>query len=126
MSHWGRRLWRWSAALFALLVILLATLVGLIRLAAPLVPGYRTEVESWASAAIQHPVEIRSMGAEWGWHGPEVALMGVRILSRDRTIVVISAQEVHLGLSLWSLLQGSLPRPNRIVLVGPQAEVHRD
>ena len=126
MSHWGRRLWRWSAALFALLVILLATLVGLIRLAAPLVPGYRVEVERWASAAIQHPVEIRSMGAEWGWHGPEVALMGVRILSRDRSTVVISAQEVHLGLSLWRLLQGSLPRPNRIVLVGPQAEVHRD
>ena len=126
MSHWGRRLWRWSAALFALLVILLATLVGLIRLASPLVPGYRAEVEQWASTAIHHPVQIRSMGAEWGWHGPEVALVGVRILSHDRTRVVVSADEVNLGLSLWSLLHGSLPRPNRIVLVGPQVEVHRD
>ena len=45
MSHWGRRLWRWSAALFALLTILLATLVGLIRLAVPLVPSYRADVE---------------------------------------------------------------------------------
>lgn len=126
MSHWGRRLWRWSAALFALLTILLATLVGLIRLAVPLVPSYRADVERWASAAIHHPVEIGSMGAEWGWHGPEVALEGVRILSRDRSRVVVSAQEVRLGLSLWSLLQGSLPRPNRIVLVGPQAEIHRD
>ena len=126
MSHWARRLWRWSAALFALLVILLATLVGLIRLASPLVPGYRAEVERWASAAIHHPVQIRSMGAQWGWHGPEVALVGVRILSHDRTRVVVSADEVNLGLSLWSLLHGSVPLPNRIVLVGPQVELHRD
>ena len=54
------------------------------------------------------------------------SLVGVRILSHDRTRVVVSADEVNLGLSLWSLLHGSLPRPNRIVLVGPQVEVHRD
>ena len=126
MSRWGRRLWRWSAALFALLTVLLAMLVGLVRLASPLVPAYRAEVEAWASAAIRHPVQIRSMGAELGWHGPEITLEGVRILSRDRSRVVVSAQEVQLGLSVWNLLQGKLPRPNRIVLVAPQAEVHRD
>ena len=126
MSRWGRRLWRWSAALFALLTVLLAVLVGLVRLASPLVPAYRADVEVWASAAIHHPVQIRAMGAELGWHGPEITLEDVRILSRDRARVVVSAQEVQLGLSVWSLLQGKLPRPDRIVLVTPQAEIHRD
>ncbi len=126
MSRWGRRLWRWSAALFALLTVLLATLVGLVRLASPLVPAYRADVETWASAAIHHPVQIRAMGAELGWHGPEITLEDVRILSSDRARVVVSAQEVQLGLSVWSLLQGKLPRPSRIVLVAPQAELHRD
>src|SRR5690242_505550 len=126
MSRWGRRLWRWSAALFALLTVLLAVLVGLVRLASPLVPAYRADVEAWASAAIRHPVQIRAMGAELGWHGPEITLDDVRILSRDQARVVVSAQEVQLGLSVWGLLQGKLPRPNRIVLVAPQAEVHRD
>ena len=126
MSRWGRRLWRWSAALFALLTVLLAVLVGLVRLASPLVPAYRADVEAWASAAIRHPVQIRAMGAELGWHGPEITLDDVRILSRDRARVVVSAQEVQLGLSVWGLLQGKLPRPNRIVLVAPQAEIRRD
>ena len=126
MSRWGRRLWRWSAALFALLVILLATLVGLFRLAAPLVPGYRAQVAVWASGIIHHPVEIGSMSAEWGWYGPEVELGGVRILSKDGAQVVVSAQEVRLDLSLWSLVHGKLPLPSRIVLVEPQAELHRD
>lgn len=126
MSRWGRRLWRWSAALFALLVVVLATLVGLVRLASPLVPAYRAEVEAWASAAIKHPVQIRAMGAELGWYGPEVTLEDVRILSGDRARVVVSAQEVQLVLSPWNLLRGNLPRPSRIVLVAPQAEVHRD
>lgn len=126
MANWKRRLWKWSAGLFALAVILMATVAGLFRLLTPLVPGYRVQVEQWASAAIHHPVEIRSMTAEWGWHGPEVALEDVRILSRDRARVVVAAREVHLGLGLWALLHGKLPHPGRIVLVAPQAEVRRD
>jgi len=124
MSHWQVRIWRWIAGLFALLVILFAALAGLFRLASPLVPGYRQQVEQWASAAIQHPVQIHSMSADLGWYGPEVELLDVRILSRDKTRTVVAAREVHLGVSLWSLLHGSMPRPDRIVLVGV-ASAHR-
>ena len=123
---WQRYLWKWSAAVFAAVVIVLAALTGVFRLLTPLVPGYRAQVEQWASAAIDHPVQIRSMGAEWGWHGPEVALQGVRILTRDRKRVVVEAEGVELGLSLWNLLHGELPRPSRIVLVQPRVEVERD
>lgn len=126
MANWKRRLWRWSAGLFALAVILMAAVAGLFRLLTPLVPGYRVQVEQWASTAIRHPVEIRSMTAEWGWHGPEVALEDVRILSRDRARAVVAAREVHLGLGLWALLHGRIPHPGRIVLVAPKVEVRRD
>ena len=126
MSRWQVRLWRWAAGLFALVVILMATVAGLFRLLTPLVPGYRVQVEQWASAALRHPVEIRSMGAEWSWHGPQVALEDVRILNDDRSRVVISAREVQLGVSLRSLFGGKLPQPNRIELVAPQLEVRRD
>lgn len=125
MSSWKRRLWKWTAGLFAALVILLATLAGLFRLLTPLVPGYRAQVEAWASAVLQHPVEIHSMSAEWGWHGPEAALEGVRILSRDRKRVIVAAEEARLGLALKSLLHGDLPRPDRVVLVAPRLEIER-
>ncbi|HEX7966512.1 MAG TPA: YhdP family protein [Gammaproteobacteria bacterium] len=125
MANWKRRLWKWLAGTFAVLVILLATVTGLFRLLTPLVPGYRLQVEQWASSVLQRPVEIHSMGAEWGWHGPEVTLEGVRILSRDRKQVVTAAEEVRLGLNLRSLVHGRLPRPDRVVLVAPRVEVER-
>ena len=126
MASWTLRLWRWSAALFASLVIVLAVLVGLIRLAVPLVPGYRAQLERYASQALQRPVKIRSMGAAFGWYGPEVALEDVRIYNHEGNRIIVAAEEIKLGLGVWSLLHGRLPRPNRIVLVGPRTEVARD
>jgi uncharacterized protein YhdP len=69
LANWKRRLWKWTAGLFATLVILLATVVGLFRLLTPLVPAYRLQVEQWASAQLRHPVQIHSMGAGWSWEG---------------------------------------------------------
>jgi uncharacterized protein (TIGR02099 family) len=125
MANWKRRLWKWTAGLFAALVILLATVVGLFRLLTPLVPAYRLQVEQWASTELQHPVQIHSMGADWSWSGPEVSLQDARILSRDRGREVVAAQEVRLGLDWRSLLHFKLPRPSRVTLVGPRLEVQR-
>jgi len=126
VANWKRRLWKWTAGAFAALVILLAVVAGLFRLLTPLVPSYRLQVERWASTALQHPVEIHSMGAEWGWNGPQVALQDVRILSHDGKTEVVAAQEVLLGLDWRNLVHGRLPRPSRVVLVGPHMEVERD
>jgi uncharacterized protein (TIGR02099 family) len=125
MANWKRRLWKWTAGAFAALVILLATVVGLFRLLTPLVPAYRLQAEQWASAELQHPVQIHSMGADWSWSGPEVTLQDTRILSRDRQREVMAAGEVRLGLDWRSLLHFRLPRPSRVTLVAPRIEVQR-
>jgi uncharacterized protein (TIGR02099 family) len=125
MSHWKRRLWKWTAGAFAALVILLATVVGLFRLLTPLVPAYRLQVEQWASTELQRPVQIHSMGAGWSWSGPEVTLQDARILSHDGHREVVAAQEVRLGLDWRSLLHFTLPRPSRVTLVRPRLEVQR-
>lgn|GEM_PF-4406392 len=125
MVNWKRRLWKWAAGTFAVLVILLATVVGLFRLLTPLVPAYRLQVEQWASTQLQHPVQIHSMGADWSWAGPEVTLQDARILSRDRSREIVAVQEVRLGLDWRALVHGRLPKPSRVVLVGPRLEVQR-
>ena len=125
MANWKRRLWKWTAGAFAALVILLATVVGLFRLLTPLVPAYRLQVEEWASAQLQHPVQIHSMGADWSWAGPEVTLQDTRILSRDRQREVVAVQEVRLSLDWRALVHGRLPKPSRVVLMGPRLEVQR-
>lgn len=123
VGRWQRRLWKWAAGLFAALVILLAAVIGLFRLLTPLVPSYRQQVEQWASTALQHPVQIHSMGADWSWGGPEATLQDARILSRDGKEVIVAAQEVRLSLDWRALMHRQLPRPSRVVLVGPRLEL---
>lgn len=125
MARWGRRLWRWGAATVAALLILFATAAGLFRLLTPLLPAYRLQVESWASAALQHPVQIHSMSGAWDWFGPEVTLQDVGILSRDRSRVLVAAREVRLSLDWRSLLHFRLPRPTRVALVAPRLALQR-
>ena len=126
MRTWQQRLWKWTAGLFAAAVIVLATGAGLFRLFAPLVPGYRTTVETWASRVLGRPVSIVAMGARWDWYGPEITLEQVRILSHDRQRVVTEAREIRLGISLRALLHGEVSRPSRIELIQPQLVAERD
>ncbi|HEX5339597.1 MAG TPA: YhdP family protein [Gammaproteobacteria bacterium] len=126
MKRWQRRIWKGIAALFAALVILLATVIGVFRLFAPLVPGYRAEVERWAEQALDRPVRIASMGARWDWYGPEITLDKVRLYSHDGKYVVMTAHEIRLGVSLRALLHGAFSAPSRIILMEPQLSVVRD
>ncbi|HEY3645700.1 MAG TPA: YhdP family protein [Gammaproteobacteria bacterium] len=126
MGKWQRRLWKWAAGLFAALVILLAAVIGLFRVLTPLVPSYRLQIEQWASTTLRHPVEIHSMGADWSWSGPEATLQDARILSRDRKQLIVAAQEVRLSLDWRALIHGQLPKPSRVVLVGPRLELQHE
>lgn len=126
MRRWRHRVWTWSAGLFATVVLLSATLIGLFRVFAPLVPGYRAELEVWASAALNRPVQIGVMGAQWGLYGPELTLGQVALLSQDRRRVLLTAQEIRIGFTPGALLHRQFSRPNRIILIGPRMVLQRD
>ncbi|MGH8398681.1 MAG: hypothetical protein ACRETA_10625, partial [Gammaproteobacteria bacterium] len=72
MKRWLHLTWKLPVGVIAAVVILCATLMGLYRLFAPLVPGYREQAQTWASEALGRPVHISSMGATWGLFGPEL------------------------------------------------------
>lgn len=126
MKPWQRRIWKGLAALVAAAVILCATVIGVFRLFAPLVPGYRAEVERWATKALERPVNITGMGARWDWHGPEITLDDVKLYSHDGSHVVITARQIRLGVTLRALLHGAFSAPSRITLIEPQLAVVRD
>jgi uncharacterized protein (TIGR02099 family) len=126
MKTWQRRLWKGFAAAFAAVVIALATVIGIFRLLAPLVPSYRADVEQWAARVLDRPVSIAGMGARWDWYGPEVTLNDVKLYSHDGKHVIITAREIRLGLTLQAVLHGSFSTPSRIILVEPQISVIRD
>ncbi len=126
MNRWQHIVWKWAAGAVAALVILCATLVGLLRLLAPLVPGYRADVQAWASRTLDRPVRITAMGAQWGLYGPEITLEKVALLSQDRRRIVLTARELRIGFTPGALLHGRFSRPNRIILIEPRIVLERD
>ena len=126
MKRWRHLTWKYALGVIAAVLLLLATAAGLFRTFAPLVPGYREQVQAWASRVLDRPVKIASIGARLGLTGPELTLGRVAILSHDRRYVVIEAREVRLGFTLGAVLHGQFSRPSRIILRQPQLVLERE
>lgn len=119
-----RRLWRITAGAFAGVLIVLAVLVGLVRLALVQVPEYRDQIEAWAGEALGWPVEIGAMDARLGLRGPELRLSDARILTHDREGTLIVAATGSMQFDSLSLLRGEL-RPGAVSLAGVSLRVER-
>ncbi|MFU8820824.1 MAG: YhdP family protein [Gammaproteobacteria bacterium] len=119
-----RRLWQITAGVFAGVVILLAVLVGLVRLALVQVPEYRDQIETWAGEALGWPVEIGAMDARLGLRGPELRLSDARILTQDREGTLIVAATGSMQFDSLSLLRGEL-RPGVVRLAGVSLRIER-
>jgi uncharacterized protein (TIGR02099 family) len=119
-----RRLWRISAATFAVVVILLAVIIGLFRLALTQVPEHREQIQAWASEAIGLPVELGGVDARFTWRGPELGFSHTRILSAEDRSVLIAAREGGITISVLPLLTGRVV-PSRIRLAGVGLNIAR-
>ena len=120
MKRWQRFAWKCPLGVIIAAVIVMAVCIGLFRIFAPLVPGYRERVQIWVSQTLDRPVSIAGMSAQWGLSGPELTLNDVKLLSQDRERVVMAAREIRFGYTLGAILHAEFSRPNRIVLISPR------
>lgn len=120
-----RRIWKWSAALLAGLLILLAAGVGLFRVAVPLVPEWRADAEAMAEQALGWPVHIGQIDLRWSWPGPELVLTDVQLLAPDTRAPVITAAQLDIAFGPIDLFQRNL-RPSEIRLHQPTLALERD
>jgi uncharacterized protein (TIGR02099 family) len=120
-----RRLWRFAAGFIAVIVILAAVLVGLIRLALVQVPEYRDQIEVMAGEALGWPVEIGAMDARLGLQGPELRFTDARVLTRDRERTLVVATTGSMRFDNLALLRGKL-RPGAVSLAGVALRIERD
>jgi uncharacterized protein (TIGR02099 family) len=119
-----RKAWRFAAGLFAVIVILLAVFVGLVRVALVQVPEYRDQIEAWAGEALGWPVQIGGMDARLGLRGPELRFTNARVLTHERTQTLIVAATGTMKFSSLALLRGE-PRPAGVSLEGVALRVER-
>lgn len=124
--HWGRRIRRWLAGSAAVVVILLAILVGAFRLLVPQVGDYRESIAQWAGDAIGAPVTIGEMDVRWRWLIPEIVFSDVVVRPDAAEVEPLIAEEIAVELSLLDLVRPGPVRPGQVVIRGGRFEVRRD
>ena len=104
MSSVFRRVWRWTAAIVAGLVIVLAMAVGAFRLFLPQLPEYRAQIETWATQALGRPLKIGDIDARLSLAGPLVVFRDTVVLAPDGVTPVVDADSISVVISLMDLL----------------------
>lgn len=125
MSKFARRLWKWTAAALAGVLILLGVGVGLFRAAVPLVPEWRAEAEAMAERALGWPVRIGAMDLRWAVFGPELVLTDVQLLAPDTWQPLISAAELDIVFGPLGVFQDGPVRPSHVRLHQPTLALER-
>lgn len=104
MSSVFRRIWRWTAAIVAGLVIVLAMAVGSFRLFLPQLPEYQAQIEAWATQAIGRPLRIGNIDARLSLAGPLIVFRDTVVLAPDGVTPVVDADSISVVISMMDLL----------------------
>ncbi|MEM7082876.1 MAG: YhdP family protein [Pseudomonadota bacterium] len=121
-----RWVWRIVAATFAVVVVSVALLIGLFRVAVPLIPDVQDRIESAATDALGHPLSVGSVDARWRLHGPELVFDDVSIQSQDGTQTVLNADRLRVAIDLMDWFRTGSINPSILTLSGFELTVHRD
>lgn len=120
-----RLLWKWVAATFSVVIILLAIAMGLFRLILPTIPQHHERIEAFASEAAGTPVRIREISARWRLGGPELRFSDARLLTADSSETLLEAQQGSIVIDAGALLRGRL-RAGQVQLDGLRIRIERD
>jgi uncharacterized protein (TIGR02099 family) len=119
---------RWLNAVLgvvATLLIVLALVVGAVRLLLPLAPEYQADIRRIATEATGLDVAFTGVSASWPFAGPELRLTGVRVRLPGDGREVLVADELRVGVSLWQGLLDRRLAPNRVAVRGAPVELLR-
>ncbi len=125
MKQFFRTLVKVAAYTGAVIVILLAVILGLFRLFLPRLPEYQDEIKGWASNAIGMQVEFSGMDARWSLSGPELQFYDAELIRRDNQKRAIAAGSVGVGISVTRLLVERKFEVDRLIISDTSIEIRQ-
>jgi len=118
-------MWKWLLRLSLGLLLLLAVLVGLIRVAIPVIPHYRAQLEQELTHLLQRPVHIDQLDAKlYGLHF-NLAMDGVR-LPDDNPQQAFHANRLELGFDVLASILYLRPQLDRLIVSGIRLDLRRN
>ena len=105
MIHIAKSLAAKAVLLLLVLIILIAFVIGSLRLLTPAASYFRGELERWVSQQVQRPVRIGGLSAHWRGLGPEIVLDSVEIDAGGTSHTVLRLKEIRLGMAILESLR---------------------
>lgn len=110
----------------ALLIVLFAVLISVVRIASPFLSAQKPVVEQWAGKILQKPVDIQALKVNW--HGLQPVLQGQKVIiynsSHTHPLFKVERLEIEFNI-LQSLLLGHL-QLNRIGIDGARIKIRQN
>ncbi|HUO96591.1 MAG TPA: AsmA-like C-terminal region-containing protein [Steroidobacteraceae bacterium] len=114
----ARRIWKWSAATFGVLVVLLAVGVGALRLWLEHTPGIGPEIVARVQKLTGLEFSFVHLDARLGLYGPELVFGAARVTVPGQHDALVTARAGRVGFDLWRSLRTGRLASARVVLEG--------
>ena len=110
----------------AVVLIVLAMGVGLLRLAMIQLPGYQGEIQAWARTQLGIDLRFSRLDARWNLSGPELSFHDASLgRAGDEAGPIVSAAEARISLSAAALFSERRLEVSRLTLEEPNLGVER-
>lgn len=116
----ARRVVRWVAGIVATLVILLALVLGALRVALTHVPDYRDQIQAWVNDTTHLDVRFRDLDARWRFFGPELYITAVEVYAPNGGPLLAESRAASIGVDLWRMLFHAELLAGRLSLIEPE------
>ncbi len=114
-----RKVWQISA----IILVLLAVLVSLLKYSLPYANDYRLEVEQFLGEQLKADISIGSLSASWQGNGPALVVNNVGFADNAQAPVSVSVEQTRLHINLWQTLLNRQLSSNYFVLKGFDAQI---
>ncbi|MEQ1581048.1 MAG: YhdP family protein [Steroidobacteraceae bacterium] len=120
MSSFRRKLWKWTAGTFAVLVILLGLALGVFRIVLAQVPDYRAQIQAFISRQSGLDIAFSELDARWRLYGPELVFENAVVSAPNGGRTLVQARRGSVALDIWASLASLRITTGRFWLDGPQ------
>jgi uncharacterized protein YhdP len=121
----GRRIWRWTLGLFATLIVVLALILGILRVMLEQAPAYREQIRAWVNDTTNLDFRFRTLDARWRIFGPEFYITDAEVFAPDGGPPLAKAKAASIGIDLARVLFRAELLGGRIRLIEPEISLVR-
>lgn len=111
---------------FAIVIIIFAILMTLMRALTPLLDRYHNQFELWASNILHTPVKIQRIMFDWYQYQPAITLKQTTILNPDTKEPILQVQKIRVLFSIPSSIWHWQPILSLIQISGTDITIHQN